>query len=259
MIIESIPKMVGMAYAVIASVAIAFLLYKGKFSRRAGYVFLAVSTAIGFLAFAPMLPVQMQALLLGNTGKLGVPLAMAIVVLLLFLALAFVLGRTFCGYVCPIGAPQELLYRLPVKKWRIKSKALPVAFRLIFLLAFVAAALALSTGLLKYLGIRAFFHLEFSSAYFYVFLALLVASASVYRPFCRFLCPYGALLSLASTGGLFKLRRNDDCTYCGKCEDACPTNEAGETDLKQECYMCNRCKDACPADAVHYSKKRSEV
>lgn len=259
MIIESIPKLVGMAYAVIASVAIAFLLYRGKFSPRAGYVVLAVSTVIGFLAFAPMLPVQMQALLLGNADKLGVPLAMAIVVLLLFLALAFVLGRTFCGYVCPIGAPQELVYLLPVRKLRIKGKAIPLVFRLVSLLALIILALVFSVGLLKYLGIRAFFHLEFSSAYFYVFLALLVASAFVYRPLCRFLCPYGALLSLASTRGLLKLRRNDDCTYCGECEDVCPTNEAGETDLKQECYMCSRCKDVCPADAIHYSKKRSEV
>jgi len=85
---------------------------------------------------------------------------------------------------------------------------------------------------------------------------LLTISIFVYRPFCWFFCPYGALLSLISVKGLLKLKRNDDCIDCEKCEKICPTNEAGKLDLKQECYLCNRCKDVCPVNAIEYCMRK---
>ena len=63
------------------------------------------------------------------------------------------------------------------------------------------------------------------------------------------------LLSFTSVKSIFKLRRNDKCIDCNKCEEICPTNEAGRLDLKQECYLCNRCKDICPVDAIEYNRK----
>ena len=89
--------------------------------------------------------------------------------------------------------------------------------------------------------------------FFWAFLTIVVISAFVYRPFCRLACPYGALLSLAAIKGRFKLRRNESCINCKKCKEACPTNEVGWTDLKQECYMCNRCKEACPVNGMEYT------
>ena len=64
------------------------------------------------------------------------------------------------------------------------------------------------------------------------------------------------LISLTSIKSLFRLKRNDRCVDCKKCETICPTNEAGRTDLKQECYLCNRCKDVCPVDAIGYVKNK---
>jgi len=254
-VIEAIPKVAGMAYAVVATIAVVVLFRTGRFNMKIGYLLLALSTAFGFLVFAPMLPYQFQAFLLGNAGGLGVPVAMAAVVLLLFIVLAFVFGRAFCGYVCPIGAAQELAYRVPVKKLKLRGKVVPVTFRLVFLIAAVVLALASSIALLTYLGIRDFFYLSVAAAFFYVFLALVVAGVFFYRPFCRFLCPYGALLGLASIKGLFKLQRNENCIECGECEEVCPTGEAGRTDRKQECYMCNRCREVCPADAIVYARR----
>lgn len=256
MVIESIPKFVGMAYAIVATIMIVFLLRRGKFSRRKGYLFLIVSTLFGFLVFAPMLPYQFQVVVLGNTKQLGVPLPLAIVVLVAFIVLALLFGRAFCGYVCPIGAVQELIQHLPTKKIRIGNKTIPFLFRLAFLGAFLIAALLFSVGLLKYLGVRDFFHLDATSALFYVFISLLILSTFVYRPFCRFMCPYGVLLSLAAIRSRFKLQRNDECTECGECEVICPTNEAGRLDSKQDCYLCNRCRDACPTAAIHYVKRQ---
>ncbi len=256
MVIESIPKIAGMAYAVVATILVIVLLRRRKFNKKIGYIFLAISTLFGFLIFAPMLPYQFQAVILGNVKQLGAPVALVIMVLVAFVVLAFIAGRAFCGYVCPIGTLQELLYNIPTKKFGIHNKSIPVVFSYIFLVAFIVTALTLSVGLLKYLGVRDFFYLNTSSPFFYVFMGLLIVSVFSYRPFCRFTCPYGVLLSLAAIKSRFRLRRNENCTDCGECDEECPTLEAGRTDLKQECYLCQRCLHICPNSAIDYTRKQ---
>ena len=147
------------------------------------------------------------------------------------------------------------MYLIPVKKFRIKNKRATMVFRGVFTVGLVIAGLFFSIGLLNFTGVNYFFNLNISPIFFYVVPGLLIVGIFIYRPFCRFLCPYGVLLSLASTKGIFKLRRNDRCIECKKCEVACPTNEAKSDDLKQECYMCNRCRDVCPVNAIDYRRK----
>ncbi len=253
MVIESVPKAVGMAFAVLVSLLVIVLLFRGKFNRRIGYVLLAASVLMGFLVFAPMLPNQFQVLLLGKTRQLGVPVPLAGAVLFVFVAMAFALGRSFCGYACPIGAVQELVYLLPGKKLILKNKKITQAFRLASLAAFLVLALVFSLGMLNYLGVHDFFYLDLTW-FSLVFLAIVVLAVFLYRPFCRLVCPYGAILSLAAIKGVFKLRRNDKCSECGQCELVCPTNEAGATDLKQECYLCHRCVEACKRNAISYRR-----
>ena len=258
MVIESVPKIAGMVYAVIATILVIVLLRRQKLNKKIGYTLLGISTLFGFLFFVPLLPYQFQAVILGNTKQLGAPIAQAIIGLLAFVVLAFIGGRTFCGYVCPIGTLQELLYNIPTKKFRIHkihNKSIPVVFSYIFLAAFIVTALTLSVGLLNYLGVRDFFYLNTSSPFFYVFVGLLIVSVFFYRPFCRFTCPYGVLLSLAAIKSRFKLRRNGNCTDCAICEEECPTMEAGRTDLKQECYLCQRCLHVCPNNAIDYTRE----
>jgi len=254
MVLDSVPKAVGVVYAVLVSVVVAVLLMKGKFNRKVGYALLIVSSLLGFLIFAPMLPVQLQTVLLGNTQQLMAPIGVVIAMLVAFMVLAFVFGRTFCGYACPIGAVQELVHLLPGRKLKIRTKSLPIAIRLAVLGAFAALAVISTIGLLNYVGIPGFFHLDFANYWAIVFVGLLVLSVVVYRPVCRFLCPYGALLSLAAYPSRFKLIRNDNCIECGKCEAACPTNEAGRNDSKQECYLCHRCVLACPTQAIQFGR-----
>lgn len=251
MVIESIPKAVGMGFAVVVSILVVALLLRGRFTRRAGLVLAVAAALMGFLVFAPMLPNQFQALLLGKTKQLGVPVALAGAVLGLFVVMAFVLGRSFCGYACPIGAVQELAYRLPGRKLMLRNKRVTQAFRLASLGVFLVLALGFSLGMLNYLGVRDFFYLDLTW-YLPVFGAIVVLAAFLYRPFCRLACPYGAILSLAAIKGVFKLRRNDSCQDCGKCEKVCPTNEAGAGDSKQECYLCLRCVESCKLNGFSY-------
>lgn len=254
MVLENIPKIVGMIYAVAAFAILAYLFKTDRFTRRIGYAFLAISAAMGFLVFTPMLPYQFQMLLLGDIDALGVPLAGVLVGLSGILLLTLLFGRLFCGYLCPIGAVQELMYCLPGKKIRLGHKTLAMAIRLVFLGVIAIAGILWSVAVLPYFGIYQFFHLDVASMFFLVFLAIVAFSIVIYRPFCRLVCPYGALLSLAARKGVFKLRRNDACIECGKCERVCPTDEAKRGDLKQECYLCDRCREVCPANAIAYRR-----
>jgi polyferredoxin len=120
---------------------------------------------------------------MGNVKQIEAPLPLAIVVLVAFIVLAFAFGRSFCGHVCPIGTVQELIYLLPSKKLKISNKAITIVFRIIFSIAFVILAVAFSTGLLKYLGVKDFFHLDTASVFFWAFLAILSISIFLYRPF----------------------------------------------------------------------------
>ncbi|MDD3933882.1 MAG: 4Fe-4S binding protein [Methanoculleus sp.] len=250
MVIESIPKAVGFIYGLLAFAALAWLWYSGRFTRRRALPFLIVSALLGFLVFAPVFPYQLQMVVLGNAAALGSPLPMAIGGLLLFIVLALVLGRVICGQVCPAGAVQELMYLLPAKKRGRAESRVPVAVRAGVFVVFLAAGLGLSVNLLALIGLPAFFHLAVASASFFVFLGIVLLSATVYRPFCRYVCPYGALLAPAASKALYRLRRTDACIGCRKCERACPTGEANPAAGLGECYLCGRCTEACPVDGA---------
>ncbi|WP_292395466.1 4Fe-4S binding protein [Methanoculleus sp. UBA303] len=250
MVIESIPKAVGFIYGLLAFAALAWLWYSGRFTRRRALPFLIVSALLGFLVFAPVFPYQLQMVVLGNAAALGSPLPMAIGGLLLFIVLALVLGRVICGQVCPAGAVQELMYLLPAKKRGRAESRVPVAVRAGVFVVFLAAGLGLSVNLLALIGLPAFFHLAVASASFFVFLGIVLLSATVYRPFCRYVCPYGALLAPAASKGLYRLLRTDACIGCRKCERACPTGEATPAAGLGECYLCGRCTEACPVDGA---------
>ena len=250
MVIESIPKAAGFIYGLLAFAALAWLWYSGRFTRRRALPFLIVSVLLGFLVFAPVFPYQLQMVVLGNAAALGSPLPAAIGGLLSFIALALVFGRVICGQVCPAGAIQELMYLLPAKKrGRAESRA-PVAVRAGVFIVFLVAALGLSVNLLALIGLPAFFHLAIAGVSFFVFLAIVLLSAVVYRPFCRYVCPYGALLAPAASRALYRLRRTDACIGCRKCERACPTGEADPSARLGECYLCGRCTEVCPVDGA---------
>ncbi|HVP25907.1 MAG TPA: 4Fe-4S binding protein [Methanomicrobiales archaeon] len=223
---------------------LAFLWYRGRITRALAIAVLVVSAVFGFL-FASVAPWQFQLLLLGDTKALGGPLVFAILILGLLLVLTLILGRIFCGSICPLGALQELAYQAPVPKVKPRIKRALYTVRFVILAIVVVAALLLSVNALAFLGVMDLFLLSFTLGSL-VMLTILVVSLFFYRPFCRAICPYGALLSLAGFASRFKLRRNPSCIECGKCEFACPTDEAKREDLKGECYLCGRCTEACP-------------
>jgi ferredoxin-type protein NapH len=243
--INQIPKLVGFGYALVMVVVCATLWSSGRWSRKIGYALLAITIGFGFLILAPIMPYQFQMLVLGDTMGVGGPLITAVMGLILMLALSFIFGRFYCGYLCPVGAAQEIVSQVSPPSIRITWKSLTGTVRLGFMSAFILSGYVASFGLLYPFGIRDFFALSFSAAFF-AFVAMLLVSAVVYRPFCRFVCPFGALAAFAAMPAIFKIRHTEACIGCGKCERACPTDEAKPTDLKAECYLCGRCIETCP-------------
>ncbi|KUK63534.1 MAG: Uncharacterized protein XE10_1096 [Methanoculleus marisnigri] len=244
--VESIPPYVGFIYGILAFVALAWLWYSGRFTRWRAVPFLIVSALLGFLVFAPVFPYQLQMVILRDAAALPA----ALIGLLAFIILALAFGRVVCGQVCPVGAVQELMYLVPVNKHSNTESRVPVAVRAGVFVVFLAAGLGLSVNLLGLIGLPAFFHLAVANISFFVFLSIVLLSTAVYRPFCRYACPYGALLAPAASKSLYRLRRTDACIGCRKCERACPTGEANPAAGLGECYLCGRCTEACPVEGA---------
>lgn len=242
---------IGMVYTVVAVPLVSYLLYTGKLRRALGWTILALSALMGFAFFAPMFPWQLQSLMLGKIPEANLPTV--VLACSLVIASSLVLGRAFCGFACPPGALQELAYLVPVKKIKVPSRTTVIVRWAVFAAMLVAAVL-LGINMMKLTGLEDLFKLALAPALF-VFLLILAASTVVYRPFCRLICPFGALSSLFSGKSLLGVRRNNDCIECGRCEKACPS-QALAARAGSECYLCGRCMRACHKDALRYLREK---
>ena len=149
-------------------------------------------------------------------------------VLLFFLLpilFAYLFGRVFCAGVCPFGALQELVN---VKNYRI-SEAITAALKVIpwlYLIFAVLYAVTRSQFIIcqfdLFIGI---FRLGGDMGLILFGALLLVMSIFTGRPFCRFLCPYGALLSLFSSVSIWKIKlTRKSCINCELCHNSCPVD-----------------------------------
>lgn len=195
----------------------------------------------------------------------------AIVFFILIVLTALLVGRAFCSWICPIGTLQEwvsnfgrkLLYRIGVKQWVPKGwEAMALGFVKYVLLAFFVyiAWFALRPEQLldfqksPYNRIVDFkmllFFLQPATATLITIVVLVVASLFIANFWCRFLCPYGALLGLLGKVGLTCVWRNKDaCDDCGACERVCPNGvrpQTLESVRKDSCTVCLSCVQACP-------------
>ena len=195
-------------------------------------------------------------------------------ILLLF---GLVLGRVVCGWLCPMGLVQELLHKIPspkVKKgrWSRALSHLKYAILLVF-----AAALPLYFGLrwspvpafCKYIcpagtlegalallahpenaGMVSMLGALFAGKLF-ILLLVLAACVFVFRAFCRFLCPLGAIYGLFARISLLGVQVEPaKCISCGLCERRCPVDIRCVGD--RECVHCGACIAVCPTKAIRW-------
>ena len=185
---------------------------------------------------------------------------------LFFIILAIIGNKIICGWACPMGALQELIYKLPLFK-KVKNKKLSFVLIntirtgiFIIMLFFLFGIIGGKKGMVIYHYINPFnlFDMEFELASILIaVIVILVLSFFMYRPFCQFICPFGFVSWIAERISIFRIRVDKEkCTECGACIKACPL-EAAKGRVKgkiapADCFSCARCLNICPVDAVKY-------
>lgn len=156
--------------------------------------------------------------------------ALAFCVAPLLFALFF--GRAFCSSVCPHGALQDLLVLKPVRVPSWLEHALKLIAYAYLGLALIFAATGGGYIICEFDPFVPIFRLSGSTLMVGAGIALLVLGLFVARPYCRFLCPYGVLLGIASSVSRWRVRITPTtCTQCRLCEQSCPFGAINKSTL----------------------------
>ncbi len=190
--------------------------------------------------------------------------------LLAFLGISWLLRKSFCSWLCPVGTFSEMLWRLGrqtfgrnfrLPRWLdIPLRALKYLLLGLFLYAVasmpvpsIRAFLEGPYGIIDDVKMLNFFRfLSVAGAVVVGFLVL--ASVFVQNFWCRYLCPYGALMGLAALASPLRIRRERSrCIDCGKCTKACPSLLPVDQLISirsAECTGCLECVAVCPAEGA---------
>ncbi len=194
-----------------------------------------------------------------------------------------IFGRFVCGWLCPFGLVQDLLNKIPFPK-KLKSfkgdrllRKLKYVILAIFVIILPMFALD-ATGqgspwFCKYICPAGMLEggvpltivnegLRGAIGFLYgwkivILLVTVVASVIIYRPFCKYICPLGAVYALFNRVSVMKLRCDSEkCVSCGRCKGECPMNvdPSGRPD-DSECIRCGKCVRNCPTGALSCSFK----
>ncbi len=173
-----------------------------------------------------------------------------IAVLVLLLVAGWVSNKAICGWVCPLGLLQSLVGRAPVPKWR-PSFRLTNSVRAAAVVTLVAGMAIAGIDVIGLADPFSLFSFNFSTAAIVLIIALIAASIVIYRPWCRFLCPFGLVSWVVEQGSLLRPRIDREvCIDCKRCVAACPSSAMagfyGSSRLHADCFACGRCVAACP-------------
>ena len=187
-----------------------------------------------------------------------------------------ILGRTICGWLCPLGLIQELLHKIPTPKIRKSrvTRALSVLKYVILAVFVIAIPIWYGVqhgmplpGFCKYIcpagtleGAVGLLQSPANSSSFYqlgilftrkwvIMLVIGLACVFCYRSFCRFLCPLGAIYGLFNRFALIGVKVDQDrCNGCGACVRTCQMDVRHVGD--HECISCGKCMAACAQGAI---------
>jgi len=196
-------------------------------------------------------------------------------------AIGVLCGRFVCGWLCPFGLVQDLLYRIPLFK---KRKNLP-GHKYLRFLRFIILALfvvLLPMIVVNKVGVGSPWFCEYicpsgtllggipliisnpamrSSIGFrfawklLLLIVTLILSIKFFRPFCKYVCPLGALYGCGNCVSVYRLKVDKEkCVKCGECQKVCGMDiKVWEKQNSIDCIRCGRCKEACPTCAISSS------
>jgi polyferredoxin len=238
---------------------------------------LPISTFKGFSMHPSPICAATKSILYG----FGMPLVVTLAVIIF---LTLVGPKLFCGWVCPVGAVQELVAmladRLKIRriKWNFTfTQAVRIGIFLLFVFLSGTSVYHIVTdgqksALSLYDPINAFHGFEFTApptflAGFLHYLPLLLSLAlafKLYRPFCYLICPIGLLTNLLEQVAIFRVTlKKSKCDDCGVCLDKTPCPTVPEilkkSVLRPDCFSCTACGKACAGkNLMSFGVKRSE-
>ena len=190
----------------------------------------------------------------------------AFVLMWIVFALTVFLGPLFCGWICPLGSIQEWFGKLGKKIFKRRfNRMIPYKVdRILRYLRYVMLGWVLYmtavTGTLVFSDIDPYFALfnfwrsEVAIGGVFILAVVLVLSLIVERPFCKYACPYGAVLGVFNLFRIFKIRRRPStCIDCKACDRSCPMNIPVSTSgavRDHQCISCLKCtsEQVCPVE-----------
>ena len=225
----------------------------------------------GAEAFLPISSL-MSFILFFKTGVIHPVHPAGLFIFVAILSVSFIFGKSFCSWICPIGFISEMIGDFGEKfqkKLFGRKIVLPKfldyplrSLKYLILLFFIYAIIGMSSS-----AIQAFldapynimsdikmyeFFAKISQFALIVITSLFILSIIIRNFWCRYLCPYGALLGFFSLLSFNKIKRNvDSCTDCKACTTVCPSNikvHKVKTVISDECVSCIKCIDACPVE-----------
>ena len=195
----------------------------------------------------------------------------------ILLLYSILFGRMICGWLCPFGLIQELVYKIKTPKikkspitrilsyfkyailvffvfivpitYGLRNVPLPAFCKYICPAGTIEGGLLLlshkaNEGLLSILG-------PLFTWKFLLMVSIIVGCVFIFRLFCRFICPLGALYGLFNKISVFGIKvDNSKCTHCGLCQAKCKVDIRNPGD--QECISCGECVGVCPTKAISW-------
>jgi ferredoxin len=219
-----------------------------------GLILLASIIYLGFVRGAcPCMIMSLHQVILFMLGN-PVPFISMLWFLGLVVATCF-FGKTWCGWLCHLGALQDVIFRSPGRKWLTTEKSQRMIKYIqsgLLLVLIVQLVITRSIIFVKYDPFKVAYNLFSSNITGYILLVLLlVSSILIYRPFCRICCPVGLLLGwVTKMPGAKKLVIESGCTNCKSCVRSCKQQTIHSVDGKikintEDCILCGDCVHTC--------------
>jgi ferredoxin len=193
-------------------------------------------------------------------ADVGYPVPVVFFAILAAFAILSVVGnKLFCGWVCPIGALQEVCHRIPLPE-KLKVK-LPFrvtnVIRILLFVAFLAIVIFAGVSIYDYANPFEMLHWSYDLWALVALALTLAAGVLIFRPFCYLICPLGLMTWVLEHISLVKVKIDENaCTDCDICldESPCPAVPSildGRLS-RPDCHACGRCVESCPEGALRF-------